>query len=160
MRADAESYVARIDAALDLVKMSLDWDRALRRLDELGIKAVGAADQKHQTAHAAIPQLCDLLGESARRPGPSAFIAGDDMAVGKMMPQGLGFGGLSGFATVDVDHLDRPKPHGSPRDRGAIHIELHEFGFRRASQATDGDNGDFHVIMTTRSAAVRRSELH
>ena len=36
MRADAEGYVARIDAALDLVKMSLDWDRALRRLDEIG----------------------------------------------------------------------------------------------------------------------------
>jgi peptide chain release factor 2 len=35
MRADAEGYVARIDAALNLVKMSLDWDRALRRLDEL-----------------------------------------------------------------------------------------------------------------------------
>ena len=38
MRADAEGYVARIDAALDLVKMSLDWDRALRRLDELNAK--------------------------------------------------------------------------------------------------------------------------
>ncbi|MBL0924214.1 MAG: peptide chain release factor 2 [Sphingomonadaceae bacterium] len=38
MRADAEGYVARIDAALDLVKMSLDWDRALRRLDELNAR--------------------------------------------------------------------------------------------------------------------------
>lgn len=38
MRADAEGYVARIDAALDLVRMSLDWDRALRRLDELNAK--------------------------------------------------------------------------------------------------------------------------
>lgn len=38
MRADAEGYVARIDAALNLVKMSLDWDRALRRLDELNAK--------------------------------------------------------------------------------------------------------------------------
>ena len=35
MRADAEAFVARIDAALNLVKLSLDWDRALRRLDEL-----------------------------------------------------------------------------------------------------------------------------
>ena len=34
MRADAENFVERIDAALGLVKMSLDWDRALRRLDE------------------------------------------------------------------------------------------------------------------------------
>jgi peptide chain release factor 2 len=38
MRADAEGFVARIDAALDLVKMSLDWDRALRRLDELNAR--------------------------------------------------------------------------------------------------------------------------
>ena len=38
MRADAEGYVARIDAALNLVKMSLDWERALRRLDELNAK--------------------------------------------------------------------------------------------------------------------------
>lgn len=38
MRADAEGYVTRIDAALDLVRMSLDWDRALRRLDELNAR--------------------------------------------------------------------------------------------------------------------------
>ena len=38
MRADAEGYVARIDAALNLVKMSLDWERALRRFDELNAK--------------------------------------------------------------------------------------------------------------------------
>jgi peptide chain release factor 2 len=38
MRADAEGYVVRIDAALNLVRMSLDWDRALRRLDELNAR--------------------------------------------------------------------------------------------------------------------------
>ncbi len=38
MRADAEGFVARIDAALALVKLSLDWDRALRRLDELNAR--------------------------------------------------------------------------------------------------------------------------
>jgi peptide chain release factor 2 len=38
MRADAQALVDRIDAALDLVKMSLDWDRALRRLDELNAR--------------------------------------------------------------------------------------------------------------------------
>ncbi len=38
MRADAEGFVQRIDAALALVRMSLDWDRALRRLDELNAK--------------------------------------------------------------------------------------------------------------------------
>ncbi len=38
MRADAQTQVDRIDAALDLVKLSLDWDRALRRLDELNAR--------------------------------------------------------------------------------------------------------------------------
>ncbi len=38
MRADAQALVERIDAALNLVKMSLDWDRALRRLDELNAR--------------------------------------------------------------------------------------------------------------------------
>jgi peptide chain release factor 2 len=38
MRADAEAFVQRIDAALDLVRMSLDWARALRRLDELNAR--------------------------------------------------------------------------------------------------------------------------
>lgn len=38
MRADAQSHVDRIDAALDLVKLSLDWDRALRRLEELNAR--------------------------------------------------------------------------------------------------------------------------
>ncbi len=38
MRADAESLVSRIDAALNLVRLSLDWDRALRRLDELNAR--------------------------------------------------------------------------------------------------------------------------
>lgn len=38
MRADAEAFAGRIDAALNLVRMSLDWDRALRRLDELNAR--------------------------------------------------------------------------------------------------------------------------
>lgn len=38
MRADAQSYVDRIDAALDLVKLSLNWDVALRRLEELNAR--------------------------------------------------------------------------------------------------------------------------
>jgi len=38
MRADAQSFVDRINAALDLVKLSLNWDVALRRLDELNAR--------------------------------------------------------------------------------------------------------------------------
>ena len=35
MRAEAQAYVDQIRSALDLLRRFLDWDRALRRLDEL-----------------------------------------------------------------------------------------------------------------------------
>ena len=35
MRAEGQAQIDRIEAALALVRQSLDWDRALRRLDEL-----------------------------------------------------------------------------------------------------------------------------
>ena len=38
MRADAQNAVERIDAALALVRKSLDWEQALRRLDELNAR--------------------------------------------------------------------------------------------------------------------------
>jgi peptide chain release factor 2 len=38
MRAEALQYIDRIDAALDLLRRFLDWDRALRRLDELNAR--------------------------------------------------------------------------------------------------------------------------
>ena len=38
MRAEAQAYVDRIDAALELLRRFLDWDRALRRLDELNAR--------------------------------------------------------------------------------------------------------------------------
>ncbi|MEO0461967.1 MAG: peptide chain release factor 2 [Pseudomonadota bacterium] len=38
MRAEAQSHIDRIEAALDLVRQSLDWEQALRRLDELNAR--------------------------------------------------------------------------------------------------------------------------
>jgi len=38
MRAEAEAHVGQINAALALLRRSLDWDRALRRLDELNAR--------------------------------------------------------------------------------------------------------------------------
>ncbi|MEC9067002.1 MAG: peptide chain release factor 2 [Pseudomonadota bacterium] len=38
MRAEGQAHIDRIDAALALVRQSLDWDRALRRLDELSAR--------------------------------------------------------------------------------------------------------------------------
>ena len=38
MRAEGQANIDRIEAALDLVRQSLDWERALRRLDELNAR--------------------------------------------------------------------------------------------------------------------------
>ena len=43
MRAEGQAHIDRIDAALALVRRSLDWDRALRRLDELNARVEGAS---------------------------------------------------------------------------------------------------------------------
>ncbi len=39
MRAEAQAHIDRIEAALDLVRQSLDWEKALRRLEELELIA-------------------------------------------------------------------------------------------------------------------------
>ena len=38
MRAEGQAHIDRIEAALELVRRSLDWDRAVRRLDELNAR--------------------------------------------------------------------------------------------------------------------------
>src|SRR5918911_1318883 len=38
MRAEAQGHVDQIRSALDLLRRFLDWDRALRRLDELNAR--------------------------------------------------------------------------------------------------------------------------
>jgi len=50
MRAEAQAYVDRINAALDLLRRFLDWDRALRRLDELNARVEDPALWNDQRA--------------------------------------------------------------------------------------------------------------
>ena len=38
MRAEAQAHVDQIGSALDLLRRFLDWDRALRRLEELNAR--------------------------------------------------------------------------------------------------------------------------
>ena len=38
MRAEGQAHIARIEKALALVRKFLDWDRALRRFDELNAR--------------------------------------------------------------------------------------------------------------------------
>ncbi|MFN3988871.1 MAG: peptide chain release factor 2 [Erythrobacter sp.] len=76
MRAEALSYINRIEAALALVRQSLDWERALRRLDELNArvqdptlwdnpKEAQAISREHKTLQAAVNTVNDIAGEMA-----------------------------------------------------------------------------------------------
>ena len=38
MRAEGQAHIDRIEAALALVRKALDWERAVRRLDELNAR--------------------------------------------------------------------------------------------------------------------------
>ncbi|RYY43790.1 MAG: peptide chain release factor 2, partial [Sphingomonadales bacterium] len=38
MRAEAQAYADKINAALALLRRFIDWDKALRRLDELNAR--------------------------------------------------------------------------------------------------------------------------
>src|SRR3546814_11933804 len=38
MRTEGQAHIDRINAALELVRQSLDWERSLRRLDELNAR--------------------------------------------------------------------------------------------------------------------------
>jgi len=64
MRADAQAYVDRIDAALDLIRTSLNWDVALRRLDELNARVEDPTLWDDQTAAQAVMTERRRLDES------------------------------------------------------------------------------------------------
>ena len=59
MRAEGQAHIARIEAALALVRKFLDWERALRRLDELN--AHDAATLLHQRLDTAA--ACDVASQ-------------------------------------------------------------------------------------------------
>lgn len=76
MRAEALSYINRIEAALSLVRQSLDWERALRRLDELNArvqdpalwdnpKEAQAISREQKTLESAIGTVNEISAEMA-----------------------------------------------------------------------------------------------
>ena len=76
MRAEALSYINRIEAALALVRQSLDWERALRRLDELNArvqdpalwdkpKEAQAISREQKTLEAAVNTVNQIAAEMA-----------------------------------------------------------------------------------------------
>ena len=76
MRAEGQAHIDRIDAALALVRKSLDWDRALRRLDELNArvenpklwdnpKDAEAVMKERRRLEAAVGTVNDISAEKA-----------------------------------------------------------------------------------------------
>lgn len=76
MRAEAQSYINRIEAALALVRLSLDWDRALRRLQELNArvqdpnlwdnpKQAQAISREQKTLETAVNTVNEIAAEMA-----------------------------------------------------------------------------------------------
>ncbi|MGY6551972.1 MAG: peptide chain release factor 2 [Erythrobacter sp.] len=76
MRAEAQSNINRIEAALSLVRQSLDWERALRRLDELNArvqdpalwdnpKEAQAISREQKTLETAIGTVNEISAEMA-----------------------------------------------------------------------------------------------
>jgi len=76
MRAEGQAHIDRIEAALALVRKFLDWDRALRRLDELNArvedpklwdnpKEAEAVMKERRRLEAAIGTVNDISGQMA-----------------------------------------------------------------------------------------------
>jgi peptide chain release factor 2 len=76
MRAEAQAYINRIEAALSLVRLALDWDRALRRLDELNArvqdpalwdnpKQAQAISREQKALETAVGTVNDIAAEMA-----------------------------------------------------------------------------------------------
>ncbi|MBA4766803.1 MAG: peptide chain release factor 2 [Porphyrobacter sp.] len=76
MRAEAQANINRIEAALALVRLSLDWERALRRLDELNArvqdpnlwdnpKQAQAISREQKTLETAVNTVNEIAAEMA-----------------------------------------------------------------------------------------------
>ncbi|MCB2087248.1 MAG: peptide chain release factor 2 [Sphingomonadaceae bacterium] len=76
MRAEGQAFIDRIEAALALVRQSLDWERALRRLDELNArvqdptlwdnpKEAQAISREQKTLETAINTVNEISSEMA-----------------------------------------------------------------------------------------------
>ena len=76
MRAEGQAHIERIEAALSLVRQSLDWEQALRRLDELDArvqdptlwddpKQAQAITQEQKRLETAINTVREIEGEMA-----------------------------------------------------------------------------------------------
>lgn len=131
MRAEGQALIDRIEAALALVRKSLDWDRALRRLDELEArvqdpnlwndpKQAQAISREHKQLKDAVETVQEISGEMA---DAIEFVdmgeaEGDDAVVAD---------GMASLAAL-ADRADRDKVQallGGEADGNDTYLEIH-----------------------------------
>ncbi|MDG5751156.1 peptide chain release factor 2 [Qipengyuania sp. XHP0211] len=131
MRAEGQAHIERIEAALALVRQSLDWERALRRLDELDArvqdptlwddpKQAQAITQEQKRLETAITTVREIESEMS---DAIEFVEmgeaeGDDEVVGE------GLSSLQGLA----ERADRDKVQAllsGEADGNDTYIEIH-----------------------------------
>ncbi|WP_435201081.1 peptide chain release factor 2 [Qipengyuania sp. 902] len=131
MRAEGQAHIERIEAALALVRQSLDWERALRRLDELDArvqdptlwddpKQAQAITQEQKRLETAITTVREIESEMS---DAIEFVEmgeaeGDDEVVGE------GLSSLEGLA----ERADRDKVQAllsGEADGNDTYIEIH-----------------------------------
>ena len=131
MRAEGQAHIDRIEAALALVRQSLDWDRALRRLDELDARvqdptlwddpkqaqAITQEQKRLETAINTVREIESEMGDAVE------FVEmgeaeGDDDVIGE---------GLSSLSAL-AERADRDKVQAllsGEADANDTYIEIH-----------------------------------
>ena len=131
MRAEGQAHIERIEAALALVRQSLDWERALRRLDELDArvqdptlwddpKQAQAITQEQKRLETAITTVREIESEMS---DAIEFVEmgeaeGDDEVVGE------GLASLEGLAER-ADHDKVQALLSGEADGNDTYIEIH-----------------------------------
>ena len=128
MRAEGQANIDRIEAALALVRQSLDWDHALRQLDELDArvqdptlwddpKQAQAITQEQKRLETAINTVREIESEMA-----DAIEFVDDSSPGTRRPYvAQGTQVLADDAIEYVDDEDEDQTAQSDRFRTVIH---------------------------------------
>ena len=124
MRAEAQAYINRIEAALALVRQSLDWERALRRLDELNARVPLSIARWHRHVNYCFPTERRRMAETRDgKPlfGPVGILstrAECEAAGGEFTPQLFGwmvhanvFAGTDPKSVWGADHGHDHPPH-------------------------------------------------
>ncbi|WP_373491653.1 peptide chain release factor 2 [Parasphingorhabdus sp.] len=131
MRADAQAYVDRIDAALNLIRTSLNWDVALRRLDELNARVEDPTLWDDQTAAQAVMTERRRLDESISAAREIAQERNDALEFIEMAEE-EGDGGLADEGVASLEKLaaraDRDKVNAllsGEADSLDTYIEIH-----------------------------------